>query len=217
VVHVGGISLLGPAVPSELLPAGALAFVAGVILVHVHRRSHPARGYSPSFAAALLFLPVLMAALMELGRPSAAEAFGLVGVLSLIGYRAMGRNARDGLHAGLAVAAGIGMGTAYRQFALAAVILYALGVLVSERRASRMAGGDLLLRFRLRPDERGSLYHEEIFVRYLRRSQLLRVRTEEGGRVLEYTYLVRPIAPEDGEEFRRMLDATAGIADVRYG
>jgi uncharacterized membrane protein YhiD involved in acid resistance len=193
----------------------AIAFVLGVTVAIVYRRTHKALNYSVSFVNTIVFLPMITAVIMMVIGNNLARAFGLVGAMSIIRFRTVVKDTRDTSFVFMALAAGMAAGTGYHMIALAGtgfimlmVIFLYLGNFGSIRNR------DLLLRLSITPDERGAMLHEEVFGRYLKKNTLLNIQTRREGQILELSYFVRLRSPEQNKEFVRSLGAIDGVEDI---
>jgi uncharacterized membrane protein YhiD involved in acid resistance len=200
---------------TDILVNMAIAFVLGVAVAIVYRRTHRALNYSVSFVGTLVFLPMVTAIVMMVIGNNLARAFGLVGAMSIIRFRTVVKDTRDTVFIFLTLAAGMAAGTGYHMIALVgtgfvvvAILLLYIGNFGSQHTQ------DLLLRFSIVPDERGAMLHEEVFRQYLKKNSLLNIQTRHEGRILELSYFVRLQAPERSKEFVRALGSVEGIESV---
>jgi uncharacterized membrane protein YhiD involved in acid resistance len=193
----------------------AIAFVLGAAVAISYRKTHRSFNYSVSFVNTLVLLPMITAIVMMVIGNNLARAFGLVGAMSIIRFRTVIKDTRDIAFVFLALAAGMASGTGYHVIALAGTgMVIAMVIALYAASFGSVRGNDLLLRFSVTPDERGSMLHEEAFRRHLRRSTLLNIRTRRNGEMLELSYFVRLKAPERNREFVRDLGVVDGIEGV---
>ncbi|MBM3316337.1 MAG: DUF4956 domain-containing protein [Candidatus Eisenbacteria bacterium] len=199
----------------DILVNMAIAFVLGVAVALVYRRTHRALNYSVSFVGTLVFLPMVTAIVMMVIGNNLARAFGLVGAMSIIRFRTVVKDTRDTVFVFLALAAGMAAGTGYHMIALAGTgfVMFAVLLLYFGNFGS-VHTQDLLLRFSIQPDERGAMLHEGVFKQYLKKQSLLNIQTRSEGRLLELSYFVRLRAPDRAREFVRALGSVEGIDGV---
>lgn len=114
--------------PEHVLLTLALAFVLGMVVTVIHRRSVPGRLVSPSLQASLALLPVVSAMVLLVIGDSLARAFSLVGALAIVRFRTRLRTTWDITFVFLALAAGIGCGTGKPVIAAIGVLVSALAV-----------------------------------------------------------------------------------------
>lgn len=199
----------------DILLNVAIAFVLGAFVAISYRRTHRSFNYSVSFVNTLVLLPMITAIVMMVIGNNLARAFGLVGAMSIIRFRTVIKDTRDIAFVFLALAAGMAAGTGYHLIALAgtgAVVL--LIILLHLGSFGSVRSHDLLLRFSLSPDERGSMLHERVFKEHLKKHTLLNINTRRGGEILELSYFVQLKAPERSREFVRELGGVVGVDSV---
>jgi uncharacterized membrane protein YhiD involved in acid resistance len=199
----------------DILLNVAVAFVLGAAVAISYRRTHKTFNYSVSFVNTLVLLPMITAIVMMVIGNNLARAFGLVGAMSIIRFRTVVKDTRDIAFVFLALACGMAAGTGYHLIAIAGtglVILLIIALYIGDFGSIR--SDNLLLRFSLTPDERGTMIHEQIFRRHLRKNTLINIQTRRQGKVIELSYFVRLKAPEHVREFVAELGAVEGIEGV---
>jgi len=193
----------------------AIAFVLGAIVAITYRKTHKSFNYSVSFVNTIVILPMVTAIVMMVIGNNLARAFGLVGAMSIIRFRTVVKDTRDTAFVFLALAAGMAAGTGYHMIALVGtglVILFITFLYLGNFGSIRQR--DQLLRFSIRPDERGAMIHEKVFKEYLRKNTLLNIQSRSSGEILELSYFIRLKAPERKPEFIKTLGAVEGIESV---
>ncbi|MCK4304642.1 MAG: DUF4956 domain-containing protein [Candidatus Eisenbacteria sp.] len=199
----------------DILLNVAIAFALGVAVAITYRKTHKAFNYSVSFVNTLVIMPMVTAIVMMVIGNNLARAFGLVGAMSIIRFRTVIKDTRDIAFVFLALASGMAAGTGYHLIALAGtgfVILMIIALYAGNFGSIRSQ--NLLLRFSVAPDERGSMIHENIFRKHLKKSSLVNIQTRRQGEIIELSYFVRLKAPERVREFIQELGATEGIEGV---
>lgn len=199
----------------DILVNMAMAFVLGVAVALVYRRTHRSLNYSVSFVNTLVFLPMVTAVVMMVIGNNLARAFGLVGAMSIIRFRTVVKDTRDTAFVFMALAAGMAAGTGYHLIAMVGTgFIILLALLLYMGNFGSVRSQDLLLRISVTPDERGAMLHEDVFRKHLRKNALLNIQTRREGRVLELSYFVRLRSPERTREFVAELNAIQGVEDV---
>jgi uncharacterized membrane protein YhiD involved in acid resistance len=193
----------------------AIAFVIGVAIAVVYRKTHKSFNYSVSFVNTLVILPMITGIVMMVIGNNLARAFGLVGAMSIIRFRTVVKDTRDIAFVFLALASGMAAGIGYHLIALTGSSLVLLMILILYLgNFGSIRSREQLLRFSVEPGDRGAMLHEEAFQRYLRKSTLLNIQTRRDGRILELSYFVQMRGPERANEFVQALGAIDGITDV---
>jgi len=199
----------------DILVNIGIAFILGAAIAISYRRTHRSFNYSVSFVNTLVLLPMVTAIVMMVIGNNLARAFGLVGAMSIIRFRTVIKDTRDIAFVFLALAAGMAAGTGYHLIALvgtSSIVL--LIVMLYLANFGSVRSQDLLLRFSVTPDERGSMLHEQTFRKHLKKNTLLNIRTRRNGEMLELSYFVRLKAPERNREFVRELGSIDGVEGV---
>ncbi len=199
----------------DILVNVGIAFILGAAIAISYRRTHRSFNYSVSFVNTLVLLPMVTAIVMMVIGNNLARAFGLVGAMSIIRFRTVIKDTRDIAFVFLALAAGMAAGTGYHLIALvgtSAIVMLIIALYLANFGSVRSQ--DLLLRFSVTPDERGSMLHEQAFRKHLKKHTLLNIRTRRNGEMLELSYFVRLKAPERNREFVRELGSIDGIEGV---
>ena len=92
-----------------------IAFILGVIISWIYRRTHRGYSYSNSFISTLTILSMVTAFVMMVIGNNIARAFSLVGALSIIRFRTAVKDTRDTAFVFLSLAVGMAVGTGSRQ------------------------------------------------------------------------------------------------------
>lgn len=199
----------------DILVNMALAFVLGLAVALVYRRTHKSFNYSFSFVNTLILLPMITAIVMMVIGNNLARAFGLVGAMSIIRFRTVVKDTRDIAFVFLALATGMAAGTSYHLIAavgslsvLVVILLLYMGNFGSIRNR------EMLLRFSMTAETREKTPPVELFQQYLRKSTLLNMQTRQEGKVLELSYFVRLRSVDRAQEFTRALGAMEGVEEV---
>jgi uncharacterized membrane protein YhiD involved in acid resistance len=199
----------------DILLNVAIAFVLGAAVAISYRRTHRSFNYSVSFVNTLVLLPMITSIVMMVIGNNLARAFGLVGAMSIIRFRTVIKDTRDIAFVFLALAAGMAAGTGYHVIALAGTTAVLVSIIILYMgNFGSLRSQDLLLRFSILPDERGSMLHERVFKEFLKKNTLLNINTRQNGEILELSFFIRLKAPEQSREFVRRLAAVEGIEGV---
>lgn len=192
-----------------------VALVCGVIISLVYRLIYKGPNYSTTYVNALVMLTMITSLVILVIGNNLARAFGLVGAMSIIRFRTVIKDTRDIAFVFLALAAGMAAGTGYHVIALAGTMAVILSIVALYwGNFGSLRSHDLLLRFSITPDERGSMLHEKVFREYLKKHSLLNINTRQNGEILELSFFVRLKSPERNREFVQRLAAVEGIEGV---
>lgn len=189
-----------------------IAFILGVVIAWIYRRTHKGYSYSGSFISTLTILSMVTAFVMMVIGNNIARAFSLVGALSIIRFRTAVKDTRDTAFVFLSLAAGMAVGTGSRQIAIIGTVVICLIILLMHRfNIGSSKGGDFLLKFRIRVAPNNENIHQNIFDRYLTTSTLINSMTVQGGVSMELAFSVRFKDQKEQQQFLRELDALEEI------
>lgn len=193
-----------------------ISFFLGAYVAFIYRRVTRGAAYSVSIFRTLIYLAMIVALVMMIISNQIARAFTLIGALAVIRFRTPVKDSKDAAFIFLALAAGMGAGVGlYAQTALG-IVLIGLLILGSYLLKFRPWGTrEAIVKFTVPTDGGGtSLYHREVFERFLRGYQLLNARTLRGSDQLELTFLVKPQKEKSVIEFSEALSSTPPIKKV---
>jgi len=143
-----------------------------------------------------------------------ARAFGLVGAMSIIRFRAAVKDTRDIAFVFFALAAGMAGGAGNHVIGLVGglmVILVIIALYLTN--FGVITRKELLLKFRLITEEDNQIYIS-VFDRYLSSFTMLNVRSARLGQQLEFSFRVRFKRNRNFQEFIREMTALEGIDRV---
>lgn len=193
-----------------------VAFTAGLVVAATYRVTRRRTESSAPLAITLVLLTMLIALITVAIGNSVARAFSLVGVLSIVRFRAAMDDIRDTAYVVFSVAAGMTVGTGLLGVTLVAVPIVAVAALILsiwERSVVPInAPGTLRLKVALGTSpERIS---EEVFPRYLRQHRLVSAETAKQGTAMEMTYRIWWISTPNVSQFASELTKTEGVQGV---
>jgi len=95
----------------EVMLNSLVAFVLGLTIAYVYRKTHQGLSYSQSFVLTIIFITIIIGFVMMVIGNSLARAFALVGALSIIRFRTVVKDTKDTAYVFMALAVGMGAGT----------------------------------------------------------------------------------------------------------
>jgi len=189
-----------------------IAFVLGLLVSWVYRRTHRGFSYSVSFVHTLMILSMVTALVMMVIGNSIARAFSLVGALSIIRFRTPVKDTKDTAFVFFALAIGMAAGTGTHIIAIVGTAIIGLIILIIHRfRLGEIKGSDFLLRFRLRTSPNQDNVYQDVFNRYLSKSTLINMTTLEQGASMELAFNITFKQSHQQQQFLRELNAIAEI------
>lgn len=188
-----------PQLPSitVLLARLVLAAALGFAVAGIYRHTFGRRQSSPALPATLVMLAVLVAFVMLAIGNSAARAFGLVGILSIVRFRSVVEDTRDTAFVVFAVAVGMAVGAGAGLLALVGTpVAGAVAALCAWRDGRRSApvAGRLTVRLGLGHDP---AVLADVLAKHFRAVRLTAAGTAKQGGALEFVYAVT-LADPDG-------------------
>ena len=197
---LGGVSATLD-VRSFLICLGGSA-LCGVLLAGIHAYRNRT---SSNFLMTLILLPMLVQTVIMVVNGNLGTGVAVAGAFSLVRFRSLPGNSREITSVFAAMAAGLANGMGYLGLSLLLTVIFGLVSIVLEvvfTARDRSAEKDL----RITIPESLDYYHvfDDIFRRYLKRAELVRVRTTNMGSLYELEYAV---TEADEEREKEMIDA----------
>ena len=171
----------------RLLTAFALGCVVACIYRFTQARDAPA---APSFVATLVLLCVLLAMVTQVIGNSAARAFSLVGILSIVRFRTTVEDTRDTAFVIFAVIVGMAAGVGQLSVALVGLAVVGIAALLLRLLPATLVkqAPDWSLVLRISTGAGADSPWEAVLARHCARVQLLGTATARQGAALELTY-----------------------------
>ncbi len=158
----------------------------GVLIALLYRRASSA---SKSFLVTLAMMPTLVGAVITLVNGNLGAGVAVAGAFSLVRFRSAPGSAREIGYIFMATAVGIATGMGY---ALYAVLLFFVlaGLMFALERTNfgECARADRQLKITIPEDLDYAGLFDDLFARYAKRAELVRVKTTNMGSLFELTY-----------------------------
>ena len=171
---------------ANLFICTACSAVLGVCLAAVHRYKNST---SRSFLMTLILLPVIVQMVIMLVNGNLGTGVAVMGAFSLVRFRSMPGNAREIGSIFLAMALGLAAGMGYLGTALLLMIV-AGGITIFLVSLPAGSAGRKELKVTIPENLDYSGIFDDIFEKYTRNSELVRVRTVNMGSLYELCYQV---------------------------
>lgn len=200
----------------DVIVAIAISLLLGLYVAFIYRRVTPDASYSVSILRTLTYLSMIVALVMMIISNQIARAFTLVGALAVIRFRTPIKDAKDAAFIFLALAAGMGAGVGlYLETALGTFLIGLFMLLIHRIRFGFRGTNETLVKFTV-PLNGGedSVYHGEVFERYLRSYKLVNARSLREIDRLELSFLVKSLKETDVVKFSRALSSVPEIEKV---
>jgi hypothetical protein len=194
-----------------------LAFLFGVAIAWLYRRTQArAGGSSEALASTLVLLAILIALVTQVIGNSVARAFSLVGALSLVRFRTEVQDTRDTAFVIFSVVIGMAVGGGHLQAAAVGLLVGSLAAIATRPKAAWdiVSNSRYELRVKLGIGENNAAVPTQLFNKYLKTCRLHRTETARQGAALELSYSTQ-LRPEcSPAELVRELNQLEGVQAV---
>lgn len=200
----------------DVASAVTISLLFGLYVAFVYRKVTPDANYSVSILRTLTYLSMIVALVMMIISNQIARAFTLVGALAVIRFRTPVKDAKDAAFIFLSLAAGMGAGVGlYLETALGILLIGLFMMLVHRTRFGFRGTNETLVRFTV-PLNGGedTVYHQQVFDRYVREYRLINARSLPDIDRLELTFLVKSLKESEAVNLSRALSSTPELGKV---
>ena len=192
-----------------------MAFAIGLLIAVLYRFTYTGYSYSVSFVHTLILITMVTSLVIMVIGNNLARAFGLVGAMSIIRFRAAIKDTKDiafvffSLAAGMAAGAGSHMvgiiGSLFVGFVI--VLLYVFNFGVTSRK-------EFLLRFWMQPTQESTPPYMSVFNKHLKSHVLVNMRSARLGQFLELSFHVQFKKDVHHQSLIRELSMIEGIERI---
>ena len=150
--------------PAEVVLNSLVAFILGLTIAYVYKKTHQGLSYSQSFVLTIIFITIIIGFVMMVIGNSLARAFALVGALSIIRFRTVVKDTKDTAYVFMALAVGMAAGTGNYFIAVyATAFMSGVAWLLYKFNFGVQRSSDFILRFYF--DKTSA--SDEVFVEYI--------------------------------------------------
>ena len=193
-----------------------IAFVCGMFIAWLYRRTSTAPGYPPSFLTSMVLLTLITAMVIMIIGNSLARAFGLVGAMSIIRFRTAVKETLDIVFIFFALAAGLAAGAGAQAIALVgtpligAVVFFLtrVPVLAPQRK-------EYFLQFSYESDSDAAPPYLAVLERWCRRHRMVSASAGNGTGPMQLSFYVQLRDVRDNQSLLRELRALPGVTHIR--
>jgi hypothetical protein len=192
------------------------AFIVGQLLAWVYEATYSGLSYSRRFADMLTLLTTVCAGFVLISRQSLIVGFGLMAVLSIIRFRTNVKSPNDLVFVLASATFGLGAGLGalvVTAVGFAAFITFALFVNLGSFGSRQRFDAVVRLRTTSTLDDASEL--EAIFERHCLRSELLSSSDLAQGEIVEHSYQIKLINPNERQALLTSLRGAPQVHDVR--
>jgi len=140
--------------PSEILINLVLAFILGVSISLIYKKTHKGLSYSQSFMVTNIFVAVIVCMVIMIIGNSLARAFALVGALSIIRFRTVVKDTKDTAYIFWSLAAGMAAGTGSYFLAIAgSIIISGIALILFFTNFGSIIKSEFIVQFRINSND----------------------------------------------------------------
>lgn len=167
----------------------AVSLVLGILIAGVYMLCE--KNYSKNYIITLALLPALVEVVIFLVNGNLGTGVAIMGAFSLVRFRSMPGNAKEIAGVFFSMVVGLATGMGYLTFAgLITVLLGVILVVLSRTGFGKKKAGDMDLRITI-PEHLDYVdVFDEVFSKYTKSSELVRVKTTNMGSMYELFYKV---------------------------
>jgi uncharacterized membrane protein YhiD involved in acid resistance len=208
------LNLLPLNAPAVAIKIG-VAFVCGLFVAFLYRKTYRGPGYSVAYTNTLILLAMTTAMMIMVIGNNLARAFGLVGALSVIRFRHAVKNTQDIVFVFLALAIGMAAGVGFYAVALVGTLTIGIVVLILSRaKFSTPRRDDYLLQFNYRSTGDKVPPYQAVLDRHAAKLTPINVRSLGETDLIELSYYVRLKNKDRGDDLIKEMNHTPGVQYV---
>jgi len=199
--------------PLEVVFNSLIAFILGVFIAYIYKKTHQGLSYSQSFVLTIVFVTIIIGFVMMVIGNSLARAFALVGALSIIRFRTVVKDTKDTAYVFMALAVGMGAGTGNYFIAVyATVFMSAVAWVLYKFNFGVQSRSDFILRFYFDKREKNS------YLEYINESSehnaLLHMEPSGDKKKLYMTYDISLMESIEMNDFISNFSKIEGVSEV---
>lgn len=201
---------------SSTLISIAVALGLGLLVSIAYTIATSRRDRSQSFSLTLVILPAIVAIVILLVGSNIARAFSMAGVFTIVRFRSVPGDSKDITFVFMSMAVGLATGMGYLTFAisiililgLVIVVISKLGYGVKKQRGKR-------LRITVPEDMNYQGAFDDLFLKYTKHCEMLKVKTTNLGTLFELTYELMMKENESEKDFIDALRCRNGNLNIQ--
>ena len=202
--------------PQEVLINLTLAFILGLTISLVYKKTHKGLSYSQSFMITNIFVAVIVCMVIMIIGNSLARAFALVGALSIIRFRTVVKDTKDTAHIFWSLAAGMASGTGSYFIAFSGTtILTIIAFMLHKSNFGSIIKSEFILQFRINTH---SSELSESFIKiiqhYTKSNILLNSEVSDDGKTIKNSYDVLMQEEKNQHELIKKLSELNGLSEI---
>lgn len=193
-----------------------IALIAGMLISLFYRWGYRGPHYSGTFVISLVALALVTSVVIMIIGNNLARAFGLVGAMSIIRFRAAIKDTQDIVYIFFALVAGMAAGVGMHSLAIASTLL--IGLILSLMSRSNFGGQhkkEFLLQFIANGYDDNNPSYLPAFKKYCKRHKLVNVRALGNEHEVEMAFYVILKDQNNSQQFVRELNRSDNINQIQ--
>lgn len=185
----------------EILMNIGISFIAGVIIAIGYCLGKNKRGYSKNFLATIILLPIVVVVVIPLIAADLKKALSLAGIFALVRFRSVPGDSKDIFYIFFTLTVGVAIALNY--YLVSFVLLFFVSILFVLINRYVKINDAQLLKITIPEDMNYNGAFDDIFAKYLVKSDLKDVKTSNMGTLFTVSYSVEL---KDAALAKQMID-----------
>ena len=201
--------------PPEIIINLLLAFILGVVISTIYKKTHKGLSYSQSFMITNIFICVIVAMVIMIIGNNLARAFALVGALSIVRFRTVIKDTKDIAFIFWSLAAGMGAGTgSYFISIVGTIFLVLIAIVLFKTNFGSIYKSEFILQFRYLKYEGEQAKYLNLIKQYARSHTLLNAEPSGDAKTIKLTFDILMKEDKDLNEFINEISKLKNISEV---
>lgn len=172
----------------EILMNIGISFIAGVIIAIGYCLGKNKRGYSKNFLATIILLPIVVVVVIPLIAADLKKALSLAGIFALVRFRSVPGDSKDIFYIFFTLTVGVAIALNY--YLVSFVLLFFVSIMFVIINRYVKINDAQLLKITIPEDMNYNGAFDDIFAKYLVKSDLKDVKTSNMGTLFTVSYSV---------------------------
>lgn len=202
--------------PQEILINLTLAFILGVIVSIIYKKTHKGLSYSQSFMVTNIFVAVIVCMVIMIIGNNLARAFALVGALSIIRFRTVVKDTKDTAFIFWSLAVGMASGTGSYFLAVAGTVMISLiAIILHKTNFGSFVKSEFILQFILdQKDENVTKKYLETIKKFTNSYTLLSSENSSDNSKIKLNFDIVMKEEKEQTELLKELSKIKGISEI---
>ncbi len=202
--------------PQEILINLTLAFILGVIVSIIYKKTHKGLSYSQSFMVTNIFVAVIVCMVIMIIGNNLARAFALVGALSIIRFRTVVKDTKDTAFIFWSLAVGMASGTGSYFLAIAGTVVISLiAIILHKTNFGSFVKSEFILQFILdQKDDKVTKKYLETIKKLTNSYTLLSLENSSDNSKIKLNFDIVMKEEKEQTELLRELSNIKGISEI---